>query len=85
MCMYSSDNGHAKDFHLVHLGGFALRGVGAICVEATSVLPEGRISPEDAVSVNAVAQHPALTGLTTTAGVVDRHPDRAAQADRRVF
>lgn len=31
--------------------GFATRGVGAICMEATSVVPEGRISPEDAVGV----------------------------------
>lgn len=50
MCQYSSDNGHATDWHLVHIGGFATRGVGAICMEATSPAPEGRISPEDAVS-----------------------------------
>ncbi|KAI9065906.1 FMN-linked oxidoreductase [Trametes sanguinea] len=48
MCQYSSDNGHATDWHLVHIGGFATRGFGAICMEATSVVPEGRISPEDA-------------------------------------
>lgn len=30
--------------------GYATRGVGAICMEATAVVPEGRISPEDAVS-----------------------------------
>ncbi|TFK36943.1 hypothetical protein BDQ12DRAFT_686131 [Crucibulum laeve] len=48
MCQYSSDNGHATDWHLVHIGGFATRGVGAICMEATAVVPEGRISPEDA-------------------------------------
>ncbi|KAK7058374.1 hypothetical protein VNI00_002008 [Paramarasmius palmivorus] len=48
MCQYSSDNGHATDWHLVHIGGFASRGVGAIIMEATSVVPEGRISPEDA-------------------------------------
>ncbi|KAH8099257.1 hypothetical protein BXZ70DRAFT_287648 [Cristinia sonorae] len=48
MCQYSSDNGHATDWHLVHLGGFATRGVGAICVESTAVVPEGRISPQDA-------------------------------------
>lgn len=47
-CLYSSDNGHATDFHLVHHGSLALRGIGAICCEATAVLPEGRISPEDA-------------------------------------
>ncbi|KAL5494932.1 hypothetical protein ACEPAI_394 [Sanghuangporus weigelae] len=48
MCQYSSDNGHATDWHLVHIGGFATRGVGAICMEAHAVVPEGRISPEDA-------------------------------------
>ncbi|THV07556.1 NADH:flavin oxidoreductase [Dendrothele bispora CBS 962.96] len=48
MCQYSSDNGHATDWHLVHIGGFATRGVAAICMEATAVVPEGRISPEDA-------------------------------------
>ncbi|KDQ63292.1 hypothetical protein JAAARDRAFT_29310 [Jaapia argillacea MUCL 33604] len=48
MCQYSSDYGHATDWHLVHLGGYATRGVGAICIEASAVVPEGRISPEDA-------------------------------------
>ncbi|KAJ7176214.1 NADH:flavin oxidoreductase/NADH oxidase [Mycena crocata] len=48
MCQYSAADGHVTDWHLVHMGGFALRGVGAICMEATAVLPEGRISPEDA-------------------------------------
>ncbi|KXN88758.1 Putative NADPH dehydrogenase C23G7.10c [Leucoagaricus sp. SymC.cos] len=51
MCQYSSDNGHATDWHLVHLGGFATRGVGAIIVEATAVVPEGRIAPEDATQI----------------------------------
>ncbi|EGO05331.1 hypothetical protein SERLA73DRAFT_174441 [Serpula lacrymans var. lacrymans S7.3] len=48
MCQYSSDNGHATDWHLVHLGGFATRGSGAITVEATAVVPEGRLSAQDA-------------------------------------
>ncbi|KII86971.1 hypothetical protein PLICRDRAFT_43665 [Plicaturopsis crispa FD-325 SS-3] len=48
MCQYSSDNGHATDWHFVHIGGLVTRGVGAVCMEATSVVPEGRISPEDA-------------------------------------
>ena len=47
MCQYSSDNGHATDWHLVHLGGYASRGAGGIIVEATSVVPEGRISAQD--------------------------------------
>ncbi|AAW40788.1 oxidoreductase, putative [Cryptococcus deneoformans JEC21] len=47
MCMYSSDQGRATDHHFVHLGSMALRGWGSIMVEATAVVPEGRISPED--------------------------------------
>jgi len=45
--MYSSRDGFANDFHLVHLGQFALGGAGLILSEATAVSPEGRISPED--------------------------------------
>ncbi|KAF9786184.1 FMN-linked oxidoreductase [Thelephora terrestris] len=47
MCQYSADNGHATDWHLVHIGGFVTRGAGAVMMEATAVVPEGRISPED--------------------------------------
>ncbi|MBZ9751057.1 NADH:flavin oxidoreductase/NADH oxidase [Deinococcus sp. HMF7604] len=47
MCMYSAQNGLANDFHLVHLGQYALGGVGLIFTEAAAVSPEGRISPED--------------------------------------
>ena len=47
MCMYSADNGHLTDFHLVHLGQFALRGAALTIIEATAVTPNGRISPED--------------------------------------
>ena len=47
MCMYSADDGHLTDWHLVHLGAFALRGAGLTIVEATAVTPNGRISPED--------------------------------------
>ena len=48
MCMYSSEDGFFTDWHLVHLGQFALRGVGLVIIEATAVRPEGRISPHDA-------------------------------------
>ncbi|RUS20328.1 hypothetical protein BC937DRAFT_95480 [Endogone sp. FLAS-F59071] len=47
MCMYSSEDGHLNDYHLVHLGSFALNGAGYVCIEATAVSPEGRISPYD--------------------------------------
>src|SRR3954467_6918811 len=47
MCMYSSDDGFANDWHLVHLGQFATGGAGMVITEANSVSPEGRISPQD--------------------------------------
>ncbi|MDP3072324.1 MAG: NADH:flavin oxidoreductase/NADH oxidase [Opitutaceae bacterium] len=48
MCMYSSDDGVAHDWHLVHLGARAAGGAALIIAEATAVSPEGRISPGDA-------------------------------------
>jgi 2,4-dienoyl-CoA reductase-like NADH-dependent reductase (Old Yellow Enzyme family) len=47
MCMYSADDGHLTDWHLVHIGAFALRGAALTIIEATGVTPNGRISPED--------------------------------------
>jgi 2,4-dienoyl-CoA reductase-like NADH-dependent reductase (Old Yellow Enzyme family) len=47
MCQYSSHNGYANDWHFVHLGSRAVGGAGLVLSEATAVLPEGRISPQD--------------------------------------
>lgn len=47
MCQYSSENGFATDWHLVHLGAFATGGAGLVITEAAAVTPEGRISPQD--------------------------------------
>src|SRR5215203_2000041 len=47
MCQYSAEDGLADDWHLVHLGSRAAGGVGLVMVEATAVLPEGRITPGD--------------------------------------
>jgi len=47
MCQYSSFEGLANDWHLVHLGGLATGGSGLVFAEATAVSPEGRISPQD--------------------------------------
>lgn len=47
MCQYSSRDGVATDWHMVHLGSRAVGGAGLVMVEATAVSPEGRISPDD--------------------------------------
>lgn len=47
MCTYSADDGALTDFHFAHLSAFAYRGASLTIIEATSVLPNGRITPED--------------------------------------
>ena len=47
MCQYSSFDGFANDWHLVHLGTRAVGGASAVFTEAAAVTAEGRISPED--------------------------------------
>jgi len=47
MCEYSSDDGFANDWHLVHLGSRAVGGAGLVVTEAAAVEPRGRISPAD--------------------------------------
>ena len=47
MCEYSSEDGFASDWHLVHLGSRAVGGAGLVFTEATAVAAEGRISPQD--------------------------------------
>ncbi|KAJ3574441.1 hypothetical protein NP233_g1771 [Leucocoprinus birnbaumii] len=48
MMQWSADDGHVTDWHLVHYGSFATHGAGAVTVEGTAVLPEGRLTNEDA-------------------------------------
>lgn len=47
MCQYSCEDGFATDWHLVHLGARAQAGPGLVTLEASAVLPEGRISSAD--------------------------------------
>jgi 2,4-dienoyl-CoA reductase-like NADH-dependent reductase (Old Yellow Enzyme family) len=47
MCEYSSEDGFANDWHLVHLGARAQGGAGLVMTEASAVTPEGRISIND--------------------------------------
>jgi 2,4-dienoyl-CoA reductase-like NADH-dependent reductase (Old Yellow Enzyme family) len=48
MCQYSSADGLANEWHFVHLGSRAVGGAGLVFTEASAVVPEGRISPQDA-------------------------------------
>lgn len=47
MCQYSSQDGHANDWHLAHLGARAIGGAGLVIAEAAAIDPRGRISPDD--------------------------------------
>jgi len=47
MCQYSSVDGFASDWHLVHLGARAVGGAALVVFEATAVEARGRISPTD--------------------------------------
>ncbi|CAB3793944.1 NADH:flavin oxidoreductase/NADH oxidase [Pararobbsia alpina] len=47
MCQYSAENGRMNDWHLIHLGHLSLSGAALLTIEATAVLPEGRITWAD--------------------------------------
>lgn len=47
MCQYSAVDGSATDWHVMHLGSLSQSGAGLLIIEATAVLPEGRISFAD--------------------------------------
>ena len=63
MSMYSSLEGFSDDFHLVHIGRFALGGAGLVFMEASAVTPEGRITP-GCNGLWSEAQIPALRRIT---------------------
>ena len=84
MCQYSSDDGMATDWHLVHLGSRAVGGASLVIAEATAVTPEGRISPRD-LGVWSDAHVPGLARCTAfveaqgaVAGVQLAHAGRKA-------
>ncbi len=64
MCEYSSVDGHANDWHLVHLGSRAIGGAGTVITEAAAVSPEGRITPAD-LGIYSDDHIPFLTRITT--------------------
>ncbi|MHB8887105.1 MAG: NADH:flavin oxidoreductase/NADH oxidase [Methylovirgula sp.] len=45
MCQYSAEEGEASAWHMIHLGTLALSGAGMLCIEATAVEADGRITP----------------------------------------
>lgn len=88
MCMYSSNEGVANDWHLVHLGARAAGGAGLVIAEATAVSPEGRITPGDAGLWNEKQMEP-LARITrfvkqhgAVAGIQLAHAGRKASAAR---
>ncbi|MGA3049293.1 MAG: NADH:flavin oxidoreductase/NADH oxidase [Terracidiphilus sp.] len=64
MCEYSSEDGFACDWHLIHLGSRAVGGAGLVILEASAVLPEGRITPGD-LGIWKDAHVPMLTRIAT--------------------
>ncbi|MBQ4900988.1 NADPH dehydrogenase NamA [Paenibacillus sp. Marseille-P2973] len=76
MCMYSSPNkdGKIADWHRIHYATRAVGGVGLIVVEATAVLPEGRISYRDLGIWN--DEH--VTGLKEITDLIHQNGAKAA-------
>jgi 2,4-dienoyl-CoA reductase-like NADH-dependent reductase (Old Yellow Enzyme family) len=87
MCQYSSPGGVPTDWHLVHLGSRAVGGAGLVFTEATSVSPEGRISPDDtgiwndaqAEAWSRIANF--IRGQGAAAGIQLAHAGRKASTD----
>jgi 2,4-dienoyl-CoA reductase-like NADH-dependent reductase (Old Yellow Enzyme family) len=87
MCQYSSPDGVPTDWHLVHLGSRAVGGAALVFTEASSISPEGRISPDDAGIWNdAQAEAWArivqfIQGQGAAAGLQLAHAGRKASTD----
>jgi len=84
MCMYSSVGGVPNDWHLVHLGSFAIGRAALVMTEAAAVSPEGRITPDDAGiwhDEHAIAWRRIVDfvhGLDTAIGIQLAHAGRKA-------
>ncbi|MBP1677197.1 MAG: NADH:flavin oxidoreductase/NADH oxidase [Bacteroidetes bacterium] len=87
MCQYSSTDGYANEWHLVHYGTRAVGGTGLIILEATAVTPEGRITPYDLGiwSDNHIAELKKITSFIdaqgAVAGIQIAHAGRKASHD----
>jgi 2,4-dienoyl-CoA reductase-like NADH-dependent reductase (Old Yellow Enzyme family) len=88
MCQYSSTDGLAGPWHLVHLGSRAVGGAALVITEAAAVVPEGRISPHD-LGIWSAAHAQALQPIATfvreqgaVAGIQLAHAGRKASTAR---
>jgi 2,4-dienoyl-CoA reductase-like NADH-dependent reductase (Old Yellow Enzyme family) len=88
MCQYSSTDGFANDWHLVHLASRAVGGAAVVFTEAAAVAPDGRISPQD-LGIWDDQHIPALARVTrvvraagSIAGVQIAHAGRKASTSR---
>lgn len=88
MCQYSSEEGMANDWHLVHLGSRAVGGAALVVVEATGVTRDGRISPFDMGLWNDEQIEPLarivrfVQAQGTVAGIQLSHAGRKASTDQ---
>lgn len=88
MCQYSCEDGLANDWHLVHLGSRAVGGAALVIAEATAVLSEARISPQD-LGIWSEAHIEPLSRITkfihdqgSVAGIQIAHAGRKASTAR---
>jgi 2,4-dienoyl-CoA reductase-like NADH-dependent reductase (Old Yellow Enzyme family) len=88
MCQYSATDGFADDYHFAHLARFALGGAGLVFVEATAIVPEGRITYGD-LGLWSDAHVPALKRIAAfikaqggTAAIQLAHAGRKASMQR---
>src|SRR4051794_5716937 len=88
MCQYSAVDGMPNDWHLVHLGARAVGGAGLVMTEATAVVADGRISPQDTgIWTDAQAEEWAriarfVTGQGARVGMQLAHAGRKASTRR---
>src|SRR5262245_61183758 len=71
MCQYSAVDGCMTEWHLIHLGHLALSGAALLTIEATAVLPEGRITYADVGLWSDATE----TAIARTVGAIRRYSD----------
>ena len=82
MCQYSSNEGCVSDWHMMHLGQFAVGGAGLLIVEMTNVESRGRISPH-CVGLYNDKNEDALKRVVEFCKTVRQHADWSSACARR--